>query len=106
MGNATPGESDQLDFSSGFEKSLWNQHILYKFAREINEEQILENWNIGDLLVDNIFTLLLGNLKRSWSTWQQVQPKCYIRNTPTISDDTLHHSDVVPIDFLLPMRSL
>ena len=74
--SSVPPDAFQLDFSKGWEKSMWNRTILRKISNDIlNECETDGGWGLPDVSEEYLLGLLYMQLKRSRDAWSRMQPR-------------------------------
>ena len=72
--SSVPPDVFQLDFSKGWEKSIWNRTILRRIYDDILAVRETEGgWGLPDVSEDYLLGLLYMQLKRSREAWSRMQ---------------------------------
>jgi hypothetical protein len=74
--SGVPPDVFQLDFSKGWEKSIWNRTILRRIYDDILAERETDGgWGLPDVSENYLLGLLHMQLKRSREVWSRMQPR-------------------------------
>lgn len=70
-----PGDSWNLDFNKGWERSRWNKLVLHRIYEQILLKSREDEWNVPNVSEEYLMGELYGQVKRAREAWSHVQPR-------------------------------